>query len=266
VDNRLLRNSDMRRGTTLLLLQILSHRPGWKTDTASLVKAGKEGRDAVLSMLAEMEDHRFMKRYRRQLVSGKWAWERWIFDHPATDEEVEALIAALPDAPPPDPDELDILWTVDDENPPEWASELASSQVKPSTGKPYPVQPSTEDQGISTLEDHVEKTKEGGSSSPTSPGEPGPKKAPPENPDHYDEHGRVTPRCDEHVGTYFGAPCGSCKKARLEFEESNPKRDAAKWKAKDAQLRAARAATAGAAPKPASFWDEVEAAQTEASS
>lgn len=45
-----------------LLVQLLSHRPGWEVSTASLVRDNPEGRDAIRKAIRELEKFGYLKR------------------------------------------------------------------------------------------------------------------------------------------------------------------------------------------------------------
>lgn len=45
-----------------LLVQLLSHRPGWEVSTASLVRDNPEGRDAIRKTIRELETFGYLKR------------------------------------------------------------------------------------------------------------------------------------------------------------------------------------------------------------
>ena len=49
-----------------LLVQLLSHRPGWEVTIESLVRDNPEGRDAVRSAIHELEEHGYLVREQRR--------------------------------------------------------------------------------------------------------------------------------------------------------------------------------------------------------
>jgi len=102
VSNAVARDMRLTRRARGLLVEMLSHTDGWHTDAASLAQAGVEGRAAILSMLKELRKFRYVVQVKSQNAKGHWSTTTYLFDQPATDEDVAAMIAG----PDPDPDEV----------------------------------------------------------------------------------------------------------------------------------------------------------------
>lgn len=284
VDHERLRDGTMSRNAICLLLQMLSHTDGWRTDSVSLAASGLEGRDAVRSMLRELEAHKFLRRVKRRTAKGYWTWTTYVFDQPATDEDLEALIGG----PAPDPDE--VTPGADDggldDN--DWSQEWTNPQVSPWTGNPAPDspapgQPSTDSQAI---RDRRSKKKKGGAV-PAQPHQAREAAKPPTNIDRiqppefsttepsggtgsqgreldagqtsYDQHGRTTPRCDRHLTSTTDDPCRACGDARVEFQAAQKARDEDLARARAVEARRQWAQEAGNAPKPPDFWEQASA-------
>lgn len=61
-----------------VLAYLLSLPEGWETNSQRIAEAGKEGRDAIRTVLAELETAGYLARRRRHLGEGKWKWS-WVF-------------------------------------------------------------------------------------------------------------------------------------------------------------------------------------------
>lgn len=62
VENNLIRDGRLKRMSRLLMIEIMSHAESFVVTEASLVRAGREGRDAVRNALHELEQFGYLKR------------------------------------------------------------------------------------------------------------------------------------------------------------------------------------------------------------
>jgi hypothetical protein len=245
IDNNLIRNAQISRAARCLLMEMLSHTDGWRTDSISLAASGSEGRDAIRNMLKELETFRYVRRVRRRGPKGHWSWTTYVFDQPASDEELDALIGG----PKADLDEVAPGWSGDGEEGPDWAQEPVNPQVSPWTPLPATDDPapdqrstgqrSTASQAITTEEEPMKK-KQGGRA-PAQPHHAREPEPPPENPPNHDEHGPLTPQCPKHVGSTDDPPCHACRDVKPEWEAAENRRANARARAKDLAARQARA-------------------------
>lgn len=63
-----------------LLIHLLAKPEGWATSASRLAKTGPDGRDAVRSGLAELEQHGYLVRRREQNAAGHWQTITWVYD------------------------------------------------------------------------------------------------------------------------------------------------------------------------------------------
>lgn len=72
VPNDWARDARLSRRARGLLVEIMSHRVGWHVTIRSLAGAGKEGRDAIQSALAELLEHGYVRRMQTRASAGKF--------------------------------------------------------------------------------------------------------------------------------------------------------------------------------------------------
>lgn len=82
VRNELIQDMSMSLRARGLLIYLLSLPDDWRTDSVTLSKENKEGRDAIRTALQELEDSKYLQRTKIQLENGQWITEWLIFDHP----------------------------------------------------------------------------------------------------------------------------------------------------------------------------------------
>lgn len=93
IANEILQDSRLSFRARGLAASVLSRAPGWSTDARTLAKHAKEGRDAILSALRELEEagYSFLHTYR--VEGGKFTRDRYLFDR-RIDAEVFARTMA----------------------------------------------------------------------------------------------------------------------------------------------------------------------------
>lgn len=62
IPNAWLRDERLTRKARGLLAELVSHRPGWKVSVKHLVRAGREGRDAIYGAIAELVELGYLER------------------------------------------------------------------------------------------------------------------------------------------------------------------------------------------------------------
>ena len=73
ISNELLRNPNISGKATKILCILLSNQDGWKSYIPFLLSMMKEGKDAVLSGLKELEELGYLKRIKyRDRITKKW--------------------------------------------------------------------------------------------------------------------------------------------------------------------------------------------------
>lgn len=73
VPNEWARDARLSRRARGLLVEVMSHRVGWHVTIRSLAKAGKEGRDAIQTALAELVEFGYVRRSQGRADAGKFA-------------------------------------------------------------------------------------------------------------------------------------------------------------------------------------------------
>lgn len=72
-----------------ILCYLLSLPDNWQTSAEQLVRAGQDGRHAVLAGLTELEDAGYLVRIRKQKPNGQWHTTTVVFDNPQTVDNSE---------------------------------------------------------------------------------------------------------------------------------------------------------------------------------
>ena len=107
--NNVLQDQNLSYRARGLLASILSRPDNWRTDAAQLAREGREGREAVLSTLKELEAAGYVVRSKRQITradaeadpslrAGRWISTTTVYDKP---QPVNAQVA--PETGKPDP-------------------------------------------------------------------------------------------------------------------------------------------------------------------
>jgi len=79
------RDRRLSRKARGLLVELLSHQVGWSVTVASLVESGTEGRDAVRSAIAELEDAGYLHRYQVVGADGRFLSVEYDLHNPSSD-------------------------------------------------------------------------------------------------------------------------------------------------------------------------------------
>ena len=79
--NEILRDSRLSYKARGILLELLSRPDNWRVSAESLAN-GKDGRDAVLSGLAELRDIGYIVTTKRQEPNGQWVTDSVVYDSP----------------------------------------------------------------------------------------------------------------------------------------------------------------------------------------
>ena len=91
IPNAWLRDKRLSRKARGLLAELLTHRVGWVVTVEALAEAGPEGRDAIMSALAELERAGYLERHRERDEGGRLRGARYtITDPPTSDLPTEA--------------------------------------------------------------------------------------------------------------------------------------------------------------------------------
>lgn len=83
IPNAWLRDARLSRRARGLLVELMSHRPGWIISVASLQEGGPEGRDAVLGAIRELEAAGYLLRARERREDGTLGAADWVIQAPA---------------------------------------------------------------------------------------------------------------------------------------------------------------------------------------
>ena len=82
IQNSVLRDENLSFRARGVLASILSRPDNWNTTADNLARESKEGRNAILTVLKELEDAGYMKRNKYRNDKGQWIWESLVFDTP----------------------------------------------------------------------------------------------------------------------------------------------------------------------------------------
>jgi hypothetical protein len=87
--NSVLRDDRLSFRARGILVAILSRPDNWRTDSDSLSRAGKEGRDAIRTALKELEEFHYLYRFREQdKETGQWKSHCYVYDQPENGKPV----------------------------------------------------------------------------------------------------------------------------------------------------------------------------------
>lgn len=138
IANEVLQDSRLSYRARGIAASILSRKPGWSTDARTLAKQGKEGRDAILTALKELEDagYSFLHTYR--VEGGKFERDRYLFDRRIDADIFAREIAKNEQLGPP---------TTDIRPSPENPSSVPSPE-NPAPADPAPADPAPGNQDI----------------------------------------------------------------------------------------------------------------------
>ena len=133
--NTWLRDRRLSRGARGLLAELMTHEIGYEVSLTQLVASGLEGRDAVRTMVSELEGRGYLHRIRRR-QKGKFVGYQWALQDPfqAVDNSGLTTLAGL-------------------ENPRSTASDYPTS-VKPTSGQPSTENPTTIEDQVKNINTH----------------------------------------------------------------------------------------------------------------
>lgn len=100
ISNEIVRDTRLSYRALGVLLYLLSRPDGWHTNALQLSRERKEGRDALLTALDEIEEAGYLWRPRSQDEQGRWRTDWHVFDRPSPKPE-------NPDSGEPDSGEPD---------------------------------------------------------------------------------------------------------------------------------------------------------------
>ncbi len=82
INNEPLRDSTLSWAARGVLAFLLSQPDNWEANTDHLVSQGQGGRDQMLRVLKELEQHGYLLREKLRDTSGRWEWTNTIFETP----------------------------------------------------------------------------------------------------------------------------------------------------------------------------------------
>lgn len=82
VRNQVLQDDRLSYRARGVLASILSRPDNWRCSAWDLALDGKEGRDAILTALTELEEFGYLVRVKRQDDLGRWSTSSYVFDLP----------------------------------------------------------------------------------------------------------------------------------------------------------------------------------------
>jgi hypothetical protein len=100
IENETIRDKRLSFGARGLLSFLLSHQDKWEIKVPQLIKQSPAGRDAIYSLLRELERFRYLLRKKRHGHRGRISWLSIVYETPQgppmTDEELRQLHAGRP--------------------------------------------------------------------------------------------------------------------------------------------------------------------------
>lgn len=88
VPNEWVRDERLSRRARGLLVELLSHRAGWRVTVAALQKAGTEGRDAVRKTIDELQEFGYLTRTQGHRETGKFSEVEYVLTSPGESDGV----------------------------------------------------------------------------------------------------------------------------------------------------------------------------------
>lgn len=82
IPNAWIRDRRLSRRARGLLIELMSHRPGWKTSVATLAKTGPEGEAAIKSAIKELETVGYLERHADTDQRGRRTGTRYVITAP----------------------------------------------------------------------------------------------------------------------------------------------------------------------------------------
>jgi hypothetical protein len=138
IENRTVRDKRLSFGARGLHHFILSFPNHWELKVKHLIKQSPAGRDAVYSLLRELEKYRYLIRKRMNGHKGKILWLSTVYEtpqgSPLTDEELRQLHGGRPKKREGDKPSLPLTA---------WPYMAEPDTAKPDTVEPYTVKPDT---------------------------------------------------------------------------------------------------------------------------
>lgn len=86
IPNAWVRDRRLSRRARGLLVELMSHRAGWRTSVAALAKTGAEGEAAIKSAIKELESHSYLLRVIVTDERGRRTGTRYVITDPAQQE------------------------------------------------------------------------------------------------------------------------------------------------------------------------------------
>lgn len=116
LDNEIIRNHALSFRARGILAYLLSMPDGWSVSSHHLAKVGAEGRTAVRTGLAELVEHGYLVRERRQDPStGRWGWVQTVYDQPVRNPVGNLVDNDAPEVRLPDFGKPDFIRTTNHE-------------------------------------------------------------------------------------------------------------------------------------------------------
>jgi predicted transcriptional regulator len=82
VRNEVARDQRISRSARGLLMELLSHSSGYRTDAESLAEIGIEGVGAIYKMIKELKDAGYIEQRKSQNEKGHWTTSTYVYDTP----------------------------------------------------------------------------------------------------------------------------------------------------------------------------------------